>query len=306
MKISKPSAKDEIFCRTMIDKMLSNSQTKVIFPIVTLGLLKEFYASGKTVFKDSEVRRAYESAVRSMKEYLGHDLHIGGKYYDAYPSRNLPRYDVLRTVAKNNYELLPPYTDCATNLIEWIPGRIKERIEDRIGIIPRLSDKGYRSRIAEDKDAFIELLNRNLDSNAANFEIFSFAVLRVHLERFACKIYRDTRTAAHDRGVDLSTNFGVVYQIKKLKVFTTAEADGLYAELKVNFDTERLRDGNVILVIDDISKDVKNYLINMKVQSISKHEVVALASNLEDPEDREKILRIIHDEFRREYSSDID
>jgi hypothetical protein len=68
---------------------------------------------------------------------------------------------------------------------------------------------------------------------------------------------------------------------------------------------QRLDDGNVILVIDDISKEVKQYLIDMKVQSISKHDLLNLAGQFEDMEDREKVLRIVHDEFRREYESRI-
>ena len=105
--------------------------------------------------------------------------------------------------------------------------------------------------------------------------------------------------------MDLSTNFGVVYQIKKLQVHTKSDADKLYDELKMNFDNERLQDGNVILVIDDISKAVKKYLINMKVQSISKGELLKMAANFDDPEDRQKVLRIVYEEFRREYSSAI-
>ncbi len=128
-------------------------------------------------------------------------------------------------------------------------------------------------------------------------------MIKVHLEKFACKVYRDNRTSAHDKGVDLSTNFGVVYQVKKLRVYTESEADRIYAELKVNFDSERLQDGNVILVIDDISKDVKKYLIDMKVQSISKDDLLKMVVSFEDPEDRQKVLRIVYDEFRREYSS---
>ena len=74
------------------------------------------------------------------------------------------------------------------------------------------------------------MIRKQIDKTAANFEIFSFAVIKVHLEKFACKIYRDTRTAAHDKGVDLSTNFGVVYQVKKLRIHTESEADRLYAD----------------------------------------------------------------------------
>ncbi len=80
----------------------------------------------------------------------------------------------------------------------------------------------------------------------------------------------------------------------------------LYAELKVNFDRERIHDGSVIVVIDDITKEYKQYLINMKVQSISKDDVLKLAVNFAEAEDRQKILRIIYEEFRREYSSRVD
>ena len=73
--------------------------------------------------------------------------------------------------------------------------------------------------------------------------------------------------------------------------------------LKMNFDSQRLSDGKVILIIDDISREVKQYLIDMKVQSISKHDVLKLADQFDDMEDREKVLRIVHEEFRREYES---
>ena len=75
--------------------------------------------------------------------------------------------------------------------------------------------------------------------------------------------------------------------------------------MKLNFDSQRLQDGNVILVIDDISKEVSKYLIDMKVQSISKADLLKMAANFEDPEDRQKVLRVVYEEFRREYSSAI-
>ncbi|MGI2904800.1 hypothetical protein [Tolypothrix sp. VBCCA 56010] len=110
---------------------------------------------------------------------------------------------------------------------------------------------------------------------------------------------------ANDGGIDISTNFGVVYQIKKLKVYSYDTGDNIYEELKMNFKKERLSDGNVILIIDDISKEIKNYLINMKVQSINKNEILKLAEQFEDVEDREKVLRIAYEEFEREYLSNI-
>jgi len=296
---------EETWCKSEIERMLRMSQTKVIFPLITLGLLQEYQRSGQTVFLDSEVRKFYHQAVRQMEEHLTHNLHIGGKYYDAYPARNMPRYGVLKTVGSNLYELQPPYLVSADSLIPWIPDRVEQHIIEKIGIIPMLGDRSYRADLSAEPGRFLEAVAEHIGKNPTNFEIFSFAVIRVHLEKFACKVYRDTRTSAHDGGVDLSTNFGVVYQVKQLKILTKANVENLYAELKHNFDTERLNDGNVILVIDDITKDMKQYLIDMKVQAISKNDLLKLTAQFEDMEDREKVLRIVHDEFRREYQSTV-
>jgi hypothetical protein len=151
----------------------------------------------------------------------------------------------------------------------------------------------------------MKLIKDQMCLNPTSFEIVSFALIKIHLEKFACKIYRDTRTAAHDRGVDLATNFGVVYQVKKLRVESRSDADKLYAELKLNFDNQRLQDGNVILVIDDIAEDVRRYLIDMRVQSIKTNHLLSIAGGFEDSEDRQKVLRVIYEEFRRDYSSAI-
>jgi hypothetical protein len=301
-KLKTPPSETESFCRAEVDRMLKYSQTKVIMPVVTLGLLNVFVQNGHRVFTDPEIKKAYEAAVKELKAFLGHDVHIGAKYYDAYGSR-MDRYSVLKSVGHLRYELLAPYTTFASSLCAWIPNRIKAHIEDRLGVVPRLGNAATRVAYADDEKEFLDLIRQQISKTPANFEIFSFAVIKVHLEKFACKVYRDTRTSAHDRGVDLSTNFGVVYQVKKLRVYTESEADKIYAELKGNFDSERLQDGNVILVIDDISKDVKKYLIDMKVQSISKDDLLKMVVGFEDPEDRQKVLRIVYEEFRREYSS---
>jgi hypothetical protein len=287
-----------------VERMLKNSQTKVIVPVITLGLVREYVASKKIKFSDSEIRKIYEATVRQLREFLGHDLHIGAKYYDAHSSR-MSRYGVLKQAGHLKYRLVSPYTTDAKILCDWIPERIKQHINDRLGVVPLLNQPSIRAALAEQPKKFLGLIREQIVKTPANFEIFSFAVLKVHLEKFACKIYRDTRTSAHDKGVDLSTNFGVVYQIKKLQIKTQSEADRVYAELKLNFDSERLQDGHVILIIDDISKEVKQFLIDMKVQSISKDEVLNLAANFNEPEDRQKVLRVVSDEFGRDYLSRI-
>lgn len=292
------------YCEEQIELMLHRSKTKIIFPIITYGLLNHYITNKKDIFTDSEIQAAYESSIVFFKEYLKHNFHIGGKYYDAYPSRNLPKYGVVRVIKNKTYELLEVYKNSANDLLEFIPLKIKNHIDKKLGIIPKLGNPIERTKLSIDKESYLQLIKSHIDENPINFEIFCFAIIKVHLEKFACKLYRDTRASAHDKGVDISTNFGVVYQIKKLKVLSRKTADELYNELKVNFANERITDGNVILVIDDISEDIKSYLINMRIQSISKNDLMRLANQLEI-EEREKVLRIIFDEFSREYCSDL-
>jgi len=288
-----------------ISRMFTRSQTKLIFPVITLGLLKSYNEEQREIFTNLEIGRIYNKTVQELKTYLGHDLHIGGRYYDAYPSRNLPKYGVLIVLGEKRYQLGDLYKDNTKALYDWLLLKVKEYINEKLGIIIQLSDSIKRTEIANNQQRFINIVKTEIVRNATYFEIFSFAIFKVHLEKFACKLYRDTRTAASDRGVDISTNFGVVYQIKKLRVQSIAAADNIYSELKSNFDRDRLEDGKVILIIEDVSKEIKQYLINMKVQSISKDDIIKLASHFEDAEDRMKVLRIVYEEFAREYASDI-
>ncbi len=291
-------------CRAEIERMLENSQTKVIMPAVAFGVLRHYLETKQTVLDDCEIKNSYQEAVRFLKKHLGHDVHIGAKYEDAYGMR-MSRYRFLNSVGHLKYELAVTFAHHAESLCKWIPDRIKQHIDSRIGIIPKLADAAERLSFAADALKFLGLIEQQLSFNPTSFEIVSFAVIKVHLEKFACRIYRDTRTSAHDRGVDLATNFGVVYQVKKLRVLKRADADKLYAELKLNFDNERLQDGNVILVIDDISEEVRRYLVNMKVQSIKKDQLLAIARGFDEPEDRQKVLRVVYDEFRRDYSGSV-
>ncbi len=301
--MSKHSSKIPNVVSDAIERMLKRSQTKILFPVITLGIVKSFLETGNDTFTDLEIRGIYQKRVQELKRYLGHDLHIGGMYYDAYSSRNLPQYKVIKIIGRKRYQLNPLYKNCAQELSIWLPERIKAFIDDKLGIVTKLAQQETRVKISSDPRKFVEIIKDHIDKNASNFEIFGFAIIKVHLEKFACKVYRDTRTSSHDAGVDLSTNFGVVYQIKKLKVSNISTAKNIYAELKSNFDKERLDDGKVILIIDDITQEIKKYLIDMKVQSIDKKDLLNLAQQFQDSEDREKILRIIYEEFRREYAS---
>ncbi len=287
-----------------IDRMLGNAQTKVIMPVLAYGVLRKHSLERISVFSDSDVKRAYEDAISLLKARLKHDFHIGAKYEDAYGMR-MSRYGFFRARGHLKYELSPTYAKHSDQLCVWIPERIVRHIESRVGIIPLLEKETERLSLASDPSAFLKLVAEQLAVNPANFEIVSFALIKVHLEKFACRIYRDTRTAAHDQGVDLATNFGVVYQVKKLRILSQTQGEKLYKSLKVDFGNDRLQDGNVILIIDDIAEDVRRYLVNMRVQSIKKDQLLSIARGFEDCEDRQKVLRVIYNEFRRDYSGSL-
>ena len=170
-----PPSNTELFCHGEIERMLKYSQTKVIMPVVTLGLLRSFLGSGKRIFSDSEIKRAYEDAVRELKEFLGHDVHIGAKYYDAYGNR-MSRYSVLRPIGHLKYELQAPYTTFAAGLCEWIPPRIRQHIKERLGVVPLLSDSARRVAYAEDRQRFLDLVQQQIDKTPANFEILVLSI----------------------------------------------------------------------------------------------------------------------------------
>lgn len=187
-------------CKAEVERMLKNSQTKVIMPALALGILRQHLTTRKHIFTDAEIRSAYETAVRSPKKHLGHDVHIGAKYEDAYGMR-MSRYGLLKSMGHLRYGLVKAFADHATALSSWLPDRIKEHIDARVGVIPQLADAKTRLDIAANIPTFTKLINEQITRNPTSFEIVSFALIKVHLEKFACKIYRDTRTSAHDRGV---------------------------------------------------------------------------------------------------------
>ena len=47
------------FCKEKIESMLKRSQTKVIFPIISYGLLRDYVDKGQKIFSDSEIRLSY-------------------------------------------------------------------------------------------------------------------------------------------------------------------------------------------------------------------------------------------------------
>jgi|GEM_PF-580545 len=289
-----------------LDSMIVRSKTKLIAPVLTVGVLRRHLEEGATEFTDQEMRSAYETEVcRTVREVLHHTLCIGGHYEDAYSSRTLPKYGVVSAIGDKRYRLTQQFAKQAGAAITYIRQRIPEQVAQRLGGVARLQSAAGRLAAAAESEGFANLLTVEMQHSAGHFEIVSFAILKVHLEKFACKVYRSSRTSAHDRGVDIATDYGAVYQIKKLRLRSQEDVEEVYSELLTNFDAGRLADKKVVLVIDDLSTMCRQYLIDMRVQPLVREDILTLARLITDPEDRQKILRIVYEEFEREYRSDI-
>ena len=86
---------------------------------------------------------------------------------------------------------------------------------------------------------------------------------------------------------------------------TARKINAIFETGVVQFDGEPLFPKIYLHTADPRSKEIKKYLINMKVQSITKEDVMHLAGGFNEEEERQKVLRIVYEEFRREYSSRI-
>ena len=288
----------------IVDRMFKKGKKKFIFPAMYYGLLSAYIQNGKTVFSTQEVRHFYETAVcEIVRNHLGHSLHIGGQFYDAYPTRNLTKYRVLKALGPRMFQLIA--TQNAAQMLDYICQKFKEEIQKRFGNLPSLSNRLKRMELSETVERFISFIEWAMSISGTCFELVSFALIKTHMERFGCKIYRETRAEASDRGTDLSTDFGVVYQVKKLVLRSERVTTDVYDTLLGNFGEERIRDGKVVLVLEDADKQFKELLVRLKIKPIIKNDLLKLALLMDEPEVREKVLRVVFDELKREYQSDV-
>lgn len=287
-----------------IDKMFHRSHTKFIFPVMYYGLLEAWTQQGKSVFTTQEVRYWYEKAVcHLIRDHLHHNLHIGGWFWDAYPSRNLPKYKIIKAAGLGTFELIR--IEKADEVMEYIRSRLFYHIEQRLGNIIELRDRNRRVALSENPTSFLEFIEGIMAISGTCFEMASFAIVKTHMERFGCKVYRETRAEASDKGTDLSTDFGVVYQVKKLSIRSEKAAEDLYNSLKDNFGQERVNDGKVVLILEDANNHFKEFFVKMNVKPMVKKDLIKLAQLMDEIEIREKALRVIYEEMLREYQSDI-
>ena len=81
--------------------------------------------------------------------------------------------------------------------------------------------------------------------------------------------------------------------------------NGKWKEIKTNFDKDRIQDGKLVLVIEDIDANFKHLILGKNIKIFKLPEILKLAEQIEETEDRMKILRVIYDENKKELKSDI-
>lgn len=293
----------------IIDKLLRYSKTKLINPITFLAALN-LLLKNKQTFTRKELEDEYKLAVKEIEKITKSNLNIGGRFHmDTYPDRMSRKYGVFKILDENKIQLPSFIINLSKRqqleIKKIILNRIIETQKNKIGTLQLIDTDEKRIKIANNKDNFINFLIKELKRSANSFEIACFAILKVFLEKFACKLYRNSRTTARDTGIDISTDYGVVYQIKKFKIKTKEEIDKILKEVQINFDQNRIEDGKLILIIEDIEKNFKHFILDKNIKMFKMAEILKFAEQIDELEDRMKILRVIYDENRKELESDI-
>ena len=293
----------------IIDKLIQYSKTKLINPIAFLGSIN-LLLKDKKIFSRQELEDAYKSAVKEVKKITRSNLNIGGRFHtDTYPDRMASKYGAFVILSENKIQLPSFIVNLSKKNQKRAKRLVLEKIvkaqREKIGSIQLIDTDKKRVGLARDKDKFILFLAKELKRSANSFEITCFAILKIFLEKFACKLYRSSRTNARDTGIDISTDYGVVYQVKKFRIKKKKEVEKILKEVQINFDRSRIEDGKLILVIEDIDKNFKHFILDKNIKMFKMKEILKIANQIDEVEDRMKVLRIIYDENRRELESDI-
>jgi len=294
-----------------------------------LFYLKHVEQTNNPVVENNIVKAGYEDAVCDLiRNPLCHNFNIGGKFNDTYISRLSSRHRFLRQVAQKTFAVQDDYAKNAKDLIDYIKMRINEYLNLKLGnliMLKRIIEndypdiqnmnnyRRYLDEVLHDRSSkrFREFLEVGFDRSSKGFitlsygfEICMFSILRVFLAKFGCKLYRDTRTYAADKGGDISTNFGVVYQIKNYYLTNEDKFTELLNELLLNFSDGRIQQGNVFLIVKDVSNGVRDQLRAQSINCITKEGVTGLLDKLDYEEKREVLVCLVR-EFKRELVSDI-
>lgn len=316
---------------TEIDRMVEGSRTKLIMPILVLFYLSQIQKTGEPRVAYPLVRLGYEETVCSLiREHLHHNFNVGGEFNNTYIGRLRDRHGFLKEVSGRDFALVgADYVSNSSVLISYtiekIRGYLNTKLADIVAlhniIQQRLSNanftRGYYPKelqaVLYDKSSkkFRELLESGFHKSADGFlamsygfEICTFSILKVFLARFGCRIYRDSRTYASDKGTDISTNFGVIYQIKNYYLTNERIFKRLVDELTLNFSEERIQQGNVFLIMRNATNGFTKRLKDKKVNCLTKDGITDLLDKF-TPEEKWQVLEQIDQEFLRELASDV-
>lgn len=307
--------------KSEIDRMIEDRRaTRLINPVLTLLYLKEFQQTGNRTVDFSVVKQGYEDTVCDLiRNHLHHNLNIGGQFNDSYLQRLASRHHILEFIKGKDFAISMSFAQNVQFFIPYITSRITEHLNNKLSNIIKLNrivQTDSRDELREilgdpTSEKLREFLKNGFDPSSAGFlniaygfEICMFAIIKVLLAKFGCKIYRDSKTYSSDKGTDLGTNFGVVYQVKK-KCITTEEAfNELISELLLNFADGRIQEGNVFIIIEDIDDGLKKRLERQHINCITQKSVTDFLDKL-NPDEKWEILKQITKEFQRELMSDV-
>ncbi len=301
----------------------------MISPFLLLFYLEYVEKTKNPEVDNAVVKEGYEKTVCNViKNDLYHSFNIGGEFNDTYISRLSSRHHFLRQVSQKKFAVQDGYFANAKELIAFTKMKIKEHLNSKLGnliTLSKLLEGNYSDTkgIEEQKKSLDEVLRDNssrrfrafletgFDKSSEGmltmsygFEICMFSVLKVFLAKFGCRLYRDSKTYAADKGGDISTNFGVVYQIKNYCLTNEVKFNDLVNELFLNFSDGRIQQGNVFLIIKDASDAYVDQLKKQSINCITKKSVTDLLDKL-SYEEKQEVLSSIIREFKRELLSDV-
>lgn len=312
-----------------IKGIIRHSTTKLISPLLILFYLEYVEKRKNPEVDNAVVKEGYEKTVCNViKNHLYHSFNIGGAFNDTYISRLSSRHHFLRQISQKKFAVQEGYFANARELIEFTRMKIKEHLDSKLGNLITISrllegncankegmeeQKEFLDEVLRDNSSrrFREFLETGFDKSSEGllamsygFEICMFSILKVFLAKFGCRLYRDSKTYAADKGGDISTNFGVVYQIKNYCLTNEDKFTELVDELFLNFSDGRIQQGNVFLIIKDASNGFVDQLKKQSINCITKKSVTDLLDKLDFEEKREVLSSIIR-EFKRELLSDV-
>jgi len=312
-----------------IEGIIHHSTTKLILPLLISFYLEHVEKRKNPEVDNAIVKEGYEKTVCNViKNDLHHSFNIGGAFNDTYISRLSSRHHFLRQISQRNFAVQEGYFANARELIDFTKTKIREHLDSKLGnliTISKLLEGNYSDKKGmEEQEKFLdevlrdnssrrfrEFLETGFDKSseglltmAYGFEICMFSILKVFLGKFGCRLYRDSKTYAADKGGDISTNFGVVYQIKNYCLTNEEKFTELVDELFLNFSDGRIQQGNVFLIIKDASNGFVDQLKKQSINCITKKSVTDLLDKLSFEEKKEVLGSIIR-EFKRELLSDV-